>query len=301
MLLQNSRILFVPFLLCLCFANPEKAALAQDAAKEKDQSGSAVAPTLPFYPVDLCVAEDGTVYVVDVNLHGVWRWKEGKLDVLFEGSPKFRTPLNAPRCIAIDKDGSVLVGDSATREVYRLKEDAAPEPITGGKIGIPMDLAVSEDGTIYVADLESRRLFRIPPDFNSEADSVEEVAFINPRGVTVDQSGEVWVVSQDPRQLQKVSSEGKSESVISKRTFRFPHQVAVDGEGVAYVSDGYGKAIWKVTGIDAAEKIVEGQPLDNPVGVTWAADTLWIVDPRVRKVFRLADGNELEEVFELKR
>jgi DNA-binding beta-propeller fold protein YncE len=300
-MLQISRFPFVPLLLSFCFTACPKSSLGQSDTQKQEQSSSAVAPRLPFYPVDLCVADDGTVYVVDVNLHGVWKWKDGKLDVYFEGEAKFKTPLNAPRCIAIDKDGSLLVGDSATREVYRLTEGADPVPVTGGKIGVPMDLAVAADGTIYVADLESRRLFRIPPGFDASTDSVEEVAFINPRGVTVDQRDQIWVVSQDPQQLQKVSFEGESENVISKRTFRFPHQVAVDDNGVAYVSDGYGKAIWKVTGTDAAEKIFEGEPLDNPVGVAWAADTLWIVDPRVRKVFRLAEENKLEEVFELTR
>ncbi|GIX00638.1 MAG: lipoprotein [Pirellulaceae bacterium] len=248
-----------------------------------------VTPRLPVYPLDAAVAPDGTVYVVDRNLPGVWQWKAGELTVFFQGSPKYRTPLNAPRCVTVTPEGLVLVGDSATREVYRLPEPNKAEPITGGKIGIPMDLALASDGSLYVADLELRTLYKIPAGQSAP----EMIAQVNPRGVFVDDQDRVWVVSQNAEQLIIVSDDGKIQPVVKTRVFDFPHQVYVDDAGVAYVTDGYKKAVWKVSADGKPELLFSGPPLDNPVGLTATEDgQLVVVDPRAQAVFKFAPGEK---------
>ena len=94
------------------------------------------------YPVGAAVAEDGTVYIADRDFHGIWKFAGGKLDKYFEGSAKFRTPLNAVRCLAIDHQGKLLAGDSATRKVYRFDDAGQPVPLTKGNIGVPTAIAV---------------------------------------------------------------------------------------------------------------------------------------------------------------
>ncbi len=114
------------------------------------------------YPLSVAAAEDGPIYAADRDMHGVWKVVNGELGILFEGSKKFRTPLNAARCVALDKKGRVLAGDSATREVYRFNESNQPEPLTRGEIGIPMAIAVNSQGDIVVCDLEIHQFVRIP-------------------------------------------------------------------------------------------------------------------------------------------
>ncbi|HBL43028.1 MAG TPA: hypothetical protein DDZ90_06490, partial [Planctomycetaceae bacterium] len=81
----------------------------------------------------------------------------------FTGSKVFRTPLNAVRCVAIDKEGHVLAGDSSTREVYRFeKAGAKPQPLTNGGIGIPMDVVVLKNGDLLVSDLELQQIWKVP-------------------------------------------------------------------------------------------------------------------------------------------
>lgn len=252
---------------------------------------------LSVYPFDIAISADGDAYVVDPNMHGVWQWKDDQLNVFFEGSAKYRTPLNAARAIAMHPDGTLLVGDSATREIYKVSEGGKAEPITGGKIGTPIDIACKSDGTIYVADLELRNLVRIPPG----SGDVEVVAQVNPRGVYVDWKDRVWVVSQNPEQLLMVSDDGKTEAVVANRTFEFPHQVVVNSAGTAFVTDGYKKAIWKVVPGKAPEIFFEGPPLDNPVGISMVHDKLIVVDSRAKKVFRWNDQDKPEVWFEIKR
>ncbi|MGN6547616.1 MAG: hypothetical protein ACTHK7_21365 [Aureliella sp.] len=246
------------------------------------------------YPLDTVVDKEGTAYVVDRNLPGVWRRKDDQVEVFVRGSKRYREPLNAARSIAIDQSGKILVGDSSTREIYRIDGDGKPQPLTGGAIGIPMDIAVRADGSLMVADLETRALFRVSAD----GKEVKQVAKVNPRGVFVDGQDRVWVVSQDAEQLQIVSDDGKSKAVVDKKTFEFPHQVVVNSRGEAFVSDGYKKAIWKVVEGSAPEIVVSGPPLDNPVGLTLVDDEVVITDPRARQVFRLKDG-KCEPWFEI--
>ena len=276
--------------------------ILQDAAAQ-DAVPSSLGPAaqgsaLQVYPLDVTLNKEGNAFVADRSLHGVWQWKDEKLSILFEGSPKFRTPLNAAYSIATDVDGTLLVGDSATREVYRIGDDAVPKPITGGKIGIPIDIAVKSDGTIYVADLELRRLVRIP----AGTGDVEAVASVNPRGVFVDHQDRVWVVSQNPQQLLMVSDAGEVTAIVKERTFEFPHQVVVNRAGEAFVTDGYKKAIWRVKPGAAAEVFSSGAPLDGPVGIALDAnDQLVVVDPRAQAVFRINADGKAEEWFKIQK
>jgi hypothetical protein len=274
---------------------PQSAAPATPTA-EASQAAPATA-SLPLYPLDVCVNSAGDAFVVDRNLPGVWQWQADKLSIFFQGSNKYRTPLNAPRCLALDPQGKLFVGDSATRDIYRFSEAGKPEPITGGKIGVPMDMAFKSDGTLYVADLELRMLLRIP----AGSTEVEQVAAVNPRGVFVDSKDQVWVVSQDTAQLIIVSDDGKTEAIVNERVFEFPHQVVVNAAGEAFVSDGYKPAIWKVVRGSPPQAIVTGAPLVNPVGLALVEDRVVVVDPRSRTVSRLGADDKLETWFTVER
>ena len=239
-------------------------------------------PALPNYPLDVAVDADGNAFVVDRNMHGVWKY-DGSVSAFFEGSAKFRTPLNAARSIALDQEGNLLVGDTSTRDIYRFDENGKATPITGGAIGIPMDIAVKKDGTIYVADLELRSLLRIP----AGSGEVETVAAVNPRGVFIDADDQIWVVSQNAQQLQIVADDGSVEVIVDSRVFEFPHQVVVNSKGEAFVTDGYRKAIWKVVKGSSPEVVFEGEPLVNPVGICIKDDELYVTDPKTRTVYKL--------------
>ncbi len=258
--------------------------LGHSACGQEAQSAIAT-PELVSYPLDIAIAADGTAYVVDLKMHGVWKWKAGELSEFFRGSPKFRTPLNTARSVAIDQDGLLLVADTATREIYRFNTEGKPQPLTGGKIGIPMDLAVTSDGTIYVADLERRALLRIRP---GSAD-VEHVADVNPRGVCVDSQERVWVVSQDEQQLVVVAEDGTITPIVKSRIFNFPHQVAVNANGDAYVTDNYEHTVWKVVAGEAPVKWAEDNAVENPVGITLVDDLPVVVDSRKRQVIKFDD------------
>ena len=248
------------------------------------------------YPLDVSVTADAkTLFLVDRKLPGLWKaGADGKLAVFFQASKKFRTPLNAVRCIAADGKGGLLVGDSGTREVYRFSADGKSTPLTKGGIGIAMGIAVNAKGTIFVSDLELQRIWTVPA---AGGDPKEFAVLPAPRGMTFDKKGQLWVVSGGPRtQLVKIAADGKITPVVKDRTFVYPNDVAVSADGTAFVSDGYADCIWKVSADGKTSKWVSGKPLDNPVGLDWQGTTLLVVDSRAGKLFSITPDAKLAPV-----
>ncbi|MCH5374978.1 MAG: hypothetical protein JJ992_13460 [Planctomycetes bacterium] len=246
------------------------------------------------YPLDIAADEAGVLYVADRNLPGIWKIEKGELSPYFTGSKTFRTPLNAVRCVAIDRDGHLLAGDSSTREVYRFGEDDQPTALTGGGIGIPMGIAVNQAGDLLVSDLELHRIWKVPAK-GGKPEVLAEVPA--PRGVCLDQDGGLLVVSHGKdSQLVRVRADGKVDVVVQGRPFQFPHDVTVAADGTAYVSDGYAKAIWKVAKGAKPVQLVSGDPLVNPVGLTFRGADLLVVDPRADAVFQIDSSGKIAPV-----
>ncbi len=164
------------------------------------------------YPLAVAGTEKGPIYVADRKLPGIWKITDGKAEAFFQASKKFRTPLNAVRCLAFDKDGKLLAGDSATREVYRFDDKAQPQPLTAGKIGIPMSIAVNGQGELFVADLETQRIWKVP----AKGGEPEEFAVLaGVRGLAFDSEG------QPDRRHQSLRSRQKD---LARRQNRSPGQ-----------------------------------------------------------------------------
>ena len=267
------------------------------------------------YPIDVEVGSDDTIYIVDRHLPGVWTLRDGASEVFVQASKRFRTPLNAIRCAYVAADGTLYVGDSAAREVFRvdgegkltqltapnavvrdtvLTDDLEFTPDNFGLIGIPMAIAANSEGELYVTDTELQRVWKV----SAEGGPPEEFLLVSgPRGIAVDDEDHVWVLSLQAPQLQRVSPEGDVEEIVGELTFEFPHQVELGPDGTAYVSDGYAKAIWKVARTGAAEKWISGAPLDNPVGISWHGENLLIADSRANALFSAAPDGTLTKVY----
>lgn len=231
------------------------------------------------YPVAVATDAQGVIYIADRNLPGVWQVKDGKRELYFEGSKKFRTPLNAVRCVAVDTQGRLLAGDSSTREIYRFDGEKKPQPLTKGGVGIPMVIALDKDGNLFIGDLETQRIFKQPAAGGELAEFATVAA---PRGLAIDGEGRVWVVAYGGKdQVLRFAADGKSsEVIVSGRPFEFPNQITLDKDLNAYVADGYAKTIWKIGSDKKPVKYAAGEPFSNPVGLAWQGDKLLVIDPR---------------------
>jgi hypothetical protein len=231
------------------------------------------------YPLKPAAGPNGAVYVADLKLPGVSVVKNGHIEKYFTANKKIGSPLSRVRCVAVDRDGKVLAGDSATREVYRFDEPGKPTPLTKGAqagIGIPMAIVVDSKKNILVADLEVHAIWKIPPQGGAPERFAQVPA---PCGMAIDDKDRLWVVSRSRRQLFRVSPDGKVEVAVADRPFQFPNDVALDSHGTVYISDGYAKTIWKLTEGAKPQSWISGGPLVNPVGLAWQDGALLIADP----------------------
>lgn len=244
------------------------------------------------YPVSVAVAEDGTIYIADLKLPGIWKSKEGSLEVYFQASNKFGTPLNGVRCIAIGKDGKLLAGDSATREVYRFDDAAKPQPLTNGGIGMPQGIAIDEDGSLFVSDLETHSIYKVPAE-GGEARTFARVK--GPLGLVRDSDKNLIVVTRQGK-LVKVNGEGQVEP-FGEGEYKFAQGIVSGPEKTFFVSDSYAATIHKIDADGKSMPLLTGEPLKGPVGLAYGGDRLLIADPRVPAIFSVSGDGKAEQLL----
>ena len=289
------------------------------AAPSANATPAAAAPTAvpggnargytDIYPIDAVLDRNENLWVVDLNGHAVWKVEQGVPKIQVQGSNRHRQPLNRPRCLAFsplspvggtpegDSTQHLFVGDTSTREVYKIIEGSEPIPMVAGKIGVPMDLAFSQDGTLFIADLEQRAIWQLKPGASSPE---IYIANANARGLFVDGEDRLWVVSQNAEQLVRYDRDRNPTVLVASRTFEFPHQVVVDSQGVAWISDGYKKCIWKFKEGAAPEIAITSPLLQNPVGMLLYQDRPAVVDSHAMAVFKTSVEYQIEEWIRLK-
>ncbi|MEC9091294.1 MAG: hypothetical protein VX438_01220, partial [Planctomycetota bacterium] len=245
------------------------------------------------YPVDVAVSGED-IYVVDRKLPGVLKIDtNGTLSEIFKASKKFRTPLNAARCVVVSPQGTIIVGDSSTRQLYKMG-GANPEPLltnpTG--IGVPYAMVFDKDENLFVADLEAPgRIFKIP------AGSTQPEPFaIQPgvRGLAVDPQGNLIAVTGLAEALLKYSPAGKRTVIAGNRPFRFPNSVAVKGDQI-FVCDSYKKCVWQ---INPAGEVTEfcSEGISYPGGLAVQGDKLLVTDSKAKKIFSIGNDGKAVEV-----
>ncbi len=237
----------------------------------------------PNYPIQPVVSTD-RLLCVDLDLPGVWLLGDSPT-VWHSGEPLLRKPLNRPRCAVGLSDGSVLVGDSATREIYRIDADGnRGDGLTDARIGIPMTLLVSPDETtVYVGDAERRSVFTFPIGGGEPV----LLARVNARGLSWHDPTHLWAVTPDDAALVEIEVPGGAvKPILTGRPFEYPNNV-VWIDPYAYVSDGYRKTIWRVDGDGKAEAWLEGNPLVGPVGLAAGDGVLYVADPKQKQVYEI--------------
>ncbi len=247
------------------------------------------------YPLDVAIGKDGSYFIADRKLPGLWQYTEGQNKILYQGKKLFRTPLNAVRCVHVGDDGVLYAGDSATREVYSISPTGEPKALTHGEIGIPSAIAVV-DGMLYVTDLELQRVWKFP-SAGTTTSPVEFAVVGGARGLFIDDKGFIWVLSSLKPQLRKYTGDGKFEPVVNDLVFDFPHQVVVSKDGTAYVTDSYAKAIWKIPPGGQPEKWVSGEPFANPVGIRQQGTDFIVCDSRANALFKVTAEGQVTKIF----
>jgi len=188
-----------------------------------------------------------------------------------------------PYGLALDSSGNIYVADEQNDIIRKITGDGVVSTIAGsaGNSGAadgvgatarfysPAGVAVDNVGNIYVADSFNQSIRKVTSGgsvttlFGDTRDDNAQVSpdyLLYPRGVAVDNAGNLYVCDSFHNIIRKVTSSGAmttfagkksvsgtSNGTVSDARFNDPRGVAVDLEGNVYVADTLNHTIRKIT------------------------------------------------------
>jgi sugar lactone lactonase YvrE len=286
----------------------------------------------------------GNLYVCDMENSVIRKITPGGVVTTFAGKPGVYGAMDgqagfaqfySPYAVAVDKKGDVFVADTFNHAIRKISGGmvttlAGTLGVPGSADGVggsaafnrPCGIAVDAAGNVFVADSGNETVRKITADgtvttvagsagVSGWADGVGgSVRFYDPRGITVDGRGAVWIADRGNCAVRRLNSDGSvgsfggppgnADGAAEKARMMLPAAVAVDPAGYVYIADAGNSTVRKLmppnvittiagaSGIGASDGIRGVGSFFLPRGVAVnGSGTLFVVDTfnqAIRKV-----------------
>ncbi len=305
-----------------------------------DGSGFALGPSTFYNPSSLVIDGSGNIYVADTGNQLIRKIASSGAVTTVAG--KASTPgyidgtgsaanFNSPTGITLGNAGNLFVTDSVSHTIRQVTPGGVVTTFAGTVANVgstdangasasfdtPNNIAADSAGNLYVTDYNNHTIRKISlsgdvttfaglADNSGSADGTGTNArFDHPRGVAVDNAGNVYVSDTGNNTIRKISpsgtvttlagtagASGTADGSGSAARFNAPLGIAVDSAGNVYVADSNNCTIRKISAAGAVTTIggspttagsVDGTGsaarFNHPTGVTVdAAGIIYIAD-----------------------
>jgi sugar lactone lactonase YvrE len=198
-----------------------------------------------------------------------------------------------PDDLAFDQQGRLLFSDERSGTVSRLNADGSVTVLLRGLPG-PEGIVVLPDGTMILAEQETHRIVSIAPGSTTPVvirnlpgtpSAARCKAGVD--GIALDPTTNTLIVPDSPAgEVYRMSLDGHTFTLLASGIVR-PVGAVVDGQGIIYVADECGGALWRITPSGGKTRIGGFGMLDDaafdPQGDVVVID----LDPRIHALIRL--------------
>jgi sugar lactone lactonase YvrE len=197
--------------------------------------------------------------------------------------------LRNPLGVVVDGSGNLFIADTRNHRIRKVAPDGTISTVAGtgtagfsgdggvatsARLNMPKSVEADGAGNLYIADSSNHRIRRVSgdgkittiagtgsADFSGDGGAATLAKLYTPRGIAVDESGNLFFADFDNARIRKVATDGTISTVAGTGTLGFsgdggpatsaelhwPIGVAVDGAGDLFFTDTYNNRVRKVT------------------------------------------------------
>ncbi|HVN54732.1 MAG TPA: NHL repeat-containing protein, partial [Anaerolineaceae bacterium] len=263
-------------------------------------------------------------------------YEKGRIQITADriiGGEKGNQPgqFDAPRGIAVAKDGSLYVADSHNNRIQHLAADGTVLQIwgtfadiskgdaPGGTFFEPWGVAVGPDGSVYVTDTWNSRVEKFTAEgkfiklwgYFGQAEKPE--AFWGPRGILVDSQNRVFITDTGNKRIVIFDSEGGYINSFGGEgadpgQFSEPVGIAMDAQGNLFVADTWNQRMQVFTPDASGKNFVpslqwditgwNGQSVENkPFVAVDPAGHVYVTDPEGARVLEFNQSGQFLQTW----
>jgi len=117
-------------------------------------------------PMSIAVADDGTIYTADLELHRIW-----KMPTEGSSQPEEFAVVNSPRGLTLDPDGNLWVLSTSSKDgqIQIVRPNGTIVPfVTHHPFRLPHNIVRTPDGQFFVSDNYDRCIWKVSPNGECE-------------------------------------------------------------------------------------------------------------------------------------